>query len=316
MTVLLASFVACVATTPVAARLARSLGMLDVPGRLKPQDEAVPYLGGLAVFAAVAVGVGWSRPALLWPLGLALGLGLADDRWGLPPTTRLVCALGVGAVAAAIVPTGIPGPLGPVAVALAVVVLLNAVNLIDGLDGLASGVGVASAAGFAAVLDGDGRLLAVALVGALAGFLVHNRPPARIYLGDAGAYLVGTALALLLALAWSEGRSSSTGVAALVLVGVPVGEMVVAVVRRWRARRPLFEGDRGHIYDQLIDRGRSTPFTTGVCTAVQAGLAIAAAAAAGAPLAGALAVVAAAVLAAVALVVAGGFIGSREALGP
>jgi UDP-GlcNAc:undecaprenyl-phosphate GlcNAc-1-phosphate transferase len=156
-----------------------------------------------------------------------------------------------------------------------VVVLLNAVNLLDGLDGLAAGVATVSALGFAGLLGGDARVLALALTGALAGFLLWNRPPARIYLGDSGSYLVGTALAMLLAASFTDGQGAATSSGALLLVGVPVADMTVAVVRRQRARRPLFEGDRGHVYDQLVDRGWRVPAVVGAAVLAQAALVIA-----------------------------------------
>jgi len=248
-------FLIAVAATPLAGTLARRLGILDRPGPLKGQERPVPYLGGLAVFSATGAVAMLVRPALLIPLGLALVLGLADDAGDLDARTRLCCEIGIGAVAGVLFPTGLPGVLGPALTAVAVVALVNAVNLVDGLDGLASAVSLVSALGFAALLGGDGRLLALGLAGALGGFLVYNRPPARIYLGDAGAYFAGTALALLLAAAWSGDRPVAHGLAALGFVGAVLVETAVAVVRRWRAGQALFQGDRSHVYDQLVDRG-------------------------------------------------------------
>jgi UDP-GlcNAc:undecaprenyl-phosphate/decaprenyl-phosphate GlcNAc-1-phosphate transferase len=151
-----------------------------------------------------------------------------------------------------------------------VVVLLNAVNLLDGLDALASSVAALGALGFSVVLAGDARVTAMALAGALLGFLVWNRPPARIYLGDAGSYLVGTGLAILLALTFVADDGIATPAGALLFVAVPVADTTIAVVRRRRARRPLFQGDRGHVYDQLVDMGWSSERSTLACTAAQA----------------------------------------------
>jgi UDP-GlcNAc:undecaprenyl-phosphate GlcNAc-1-phosphate transferase len=113
-------------------------------------------------------------------------------------------------------------------------------------------------------------------VGALLGFLWFNRPPARIYLGDAGAYLVGTALALLLATAWSPHGKAAVGFAALALVALPAIEAVVAIIRRLRARQAPFTGDRGHVYDQLVDRGWSAGRASLAFAVAQLGLAAAA----------------------------------------
>ncbi len=220
------------AATPLAAVTARRLGVVDHPGELKPQASAVPYLGGAAVFVAAVVGGAVGRPLLLLPLGLALALGVADDAVQIAPWARLGGQVAIGATAAAVVPTRLPGPVGPVLVVAVAVLLMNGVNMIDGLDALAGGVTAVAAGSFAWMLRGDGRELALALAGALLGFLAYNRPPARIYLGDGGAYLLGTALAVLLASAWAPGQRAPVGVAGLIVVAVPAAEVLFAVVRR------------------------------------------------------------------------------------
>jgi UDP-GlcNAc:undecaprenyl-phosphate GlcNAc-1-phosphate transferase len=265
------AFLVTLAVTPVAAGLARRLGVVDRPGPLKPQEHPVPYLGGVAVLAGLLGPVTAARPSVAVALGLAALLGLADDVADLDVRVRLVCELGVGvAVAAA---AGLPLAVAGVAVAL-VVVMVNAVNLLDGLDALASSTVLASAAGFAVLLAGDGRAAALALCGALGGFLVWNRPPARVYLGDAGSYLLGTALAYLAASTVRDGEPVQVRAAAVLLLGVPVADMSVAIVRRWRARQPLLRGDRGHVYDQLVARGWSVEQTVAACATTQLVLAM------------------------------------------
>ena len=251
---LILAFVCAVVATPIAAVAARRFGIVDSPGPLKVHSDPVPYLGGVAVFAALAGPVAVERPMLLLPIGLALALGLADDRGGGPsPVTRLLLEVAIGVIAAVTLPVhGLVDSLITVAL---VVGMLNAINLLDGLDGLASGVSVMAAIGFAFILEGEFQVLALALVGGLLGFLVWNRPPARIYLGDAGSYLIGTTLAMLLMASFVEGDSVSASSGAILFVAVPLVDAAIAIVRRIRARRPLLQGDRGHIYDQLVDRG-------------------------------------------------------------
>jgi UDP-GlcNAc:undecaprenyl-phosphate GlcNAc-1-phosphate transferase len=255
----LVAFAVTVVLTPIAIRVALRTGVVDRPGALKVQEIPVAYLGGVAVFGGIAAGllVHSGRPRLLLPLGLALALGLADDLADLSPRVRLACEAVIGGVAAVVVPAT-PGPLGYVITAFAVVGLLNAVNLLDGLDALASGVGAVSAIGFALLGPGP-RPLGLAIAGALCGFLVFNRPPARIYLGDAGAYLLGTALALACATALHADGAVTTWAALPLLVAVPVTDTAVAILRRRRAGAPLFAGDRSHVYDQLVDRGATRP---------------------------------------------------------
>src|SRR5471030_585566 len=99
--------------------------------------------------------------------------------------------------------------------------------------------------------------MAASLTGALLAFLWYNRPPARIYLGDGGSYLLGTAMAVLLAQAWAVGVARPIGVLALALLALGAAEVVCAIARRGRSGRSLLAGDRGHPYDRLVGRGWS-----------------------------------------------------------
>lgn len=272
--ILLPALAVALVLTPLAGALATRVGLLDEPGPLKVHARPVPYLGGLAVLAAASVGVAATRPRLLVPLALAFALGLADDARPRSAGARLFGGLVIGGTTTAVVDVGVDEPLGTIALILVVVVLVNGVNMIDGLDGLAAGAGLASAAGFAVLLDGDGRTVALGLSGALAGFLVYNRAPARIYLGDAGSHVVGAALAVLLALAWEPGQPTEIGVGALLVVAFPVAEVLFAVVRRLRGGTPLRAGDRGHTYDRLVARGWAASRAAAAGMAAQALLAL------------------------------------------
>jgi UDP-GlcNAc:undecaprenyl-phosphate GlcNAc-1-phosphate transferase len=235
--------------------VAKRLGIVDRPGPLKPQKAPVPYLGGAAVFAGALVGCALGRPWLGVPFAMAVCLGVIDDAKDLPPWVRLGGELAIGGVVAAIVPTHLPAYLGPPLVVLATLLLVNGMNLLDGLDALAAGVAATASAGFAVLLPGSGRYLAVGLACSLVGFLLFNRPPARIYLGDSGSYLLGTALTAMLALAWAHGSSTAVSRASLLLVVIPVAEIAFAVVRRLRSGQSMLLGDRSHPYDRLVRRG-------------------------------------------------------------
>jgi UDP-GlcNAc:undecaprenyl-phosphate/decaprenyl-phosphate GlcNAc-1-phosphate transferase len=249
---------ASVLATRGAAVAARRLGIVDNPGPLKPQATPVPYLGGLGVLAGTAVGVAATAPAMLVPITLATALGTLDDGANLSPGVRVVGQLAVGALSAATVKTSLPGPFGPVAVVGATFVLMNGTNLMDGLDGLAGGVAACTGGAFALVLDGDARTVAASFALGCVGFLVYNRPPATVYLGDGGAYLVGTSMALLLASAWKPGVRPQVNLASLLLVAIPAAEVTFALVRRRRSGRSVVEGDRGHPYDRMVARGWTT----------------------------------------------------------
>lgn len=249
------SFGVALVVTPVMIVVARRSGVVDRPGALKDQATPVPYLGGVAVFAGAAVGALSGRPSVLIPLAAALVLGVADDRFDLSPGIRLVGEVGVGLAVVVTGPVRFDGAVAALLLVAVTVLLINGVNLMDGLDMLAGGVCAVAALSFALLLDGPGRQLAVALGAALVAFLLFNRPPARVYLGDGGAYLLGAALSVLVSEAWAPHVTVEVGVGALALVALPAAELAFAVVRRLRGRTSLVAGDSGHPYDRLVRRG-------------------------------------------------------------
>jgi UDP-GlcNAc:undecaprenyl-phosphate GlcNAc-1-phosphate transferase len=273
--VAVASLGTTVVAVPVCIALAHRTGIIDRPGPLKTQKTAVPYLGGVAVFAGVVIGVSTGRPVFLVPLFAALAVGVADDRFDLPAPLRLAAQLGVGAAIAATQPVHLPGWLGTPLILVVTVLLINGFNLIDGLDMLAAGVCAASAAGFIVLSHGPARLMAASLTGSLIGFLWYNRPPARIYLGDGGSYLLGAAMAVLVTRAWAVGVAGPTGVAALALLAVAVGEVVCAIIRRRRSHQSLLSGDRGHPYDRLVAGGWSPTVASATYIVAEVAVAVA-----------------------------------------
>ena len=302
------AFAVTAVLTPVAIAVATRTGIMDRPGDLKEQQAPVPYLGGVAVLGGLLVGVLTGRPSVAVPLVAACALGVADDRFDLPPGLRVAGEVLVGVAVVATCPVHLPGLVAGIGLVAVTLLLINGVNLMDGLDMLAGGTVAVAGVGFAAVLVGPSRQGAVALAAALCGFLLYNRPPARIYLGDGGAYLLGTALAVLLAGAWAPAATTPVGVASFALVALPAAEVAFAVVRRLRGRTSLAQGDRRHPYDLLVARGWPRPSAAASYIAAEGVLAV------GAVVAVRLASVPAAVVvdlvAAVALVVAAAAVGA------
>ena len=268
--VLVVAAAVALTASPVAIRAAHRWGVLDRPGPLKPHAAPVAYLGGLAVFAGLAAGlvVAGSEAPLraVLPLSMALALGLLDDVADLPVVPRLL-GEGVTGAAAAWAVGGDSAP-GLAVVSLLTVVLINAVNFVDGIDGLAAVTGAVAAVGLLAVSGPGWVALAAAVAGSSAGFLVHNKPPARIYLGDAGSYLLGTALALLAGAYLRDRPTVVGGVVVAGLLALPLAEILSTVTRRVVTRKPLFAGDRDHLYDRLTQRGWSPARVTTVLTAL------------------------------------------------
>lgn len=261
----------------IALWLGPAIGLVDSPvGELKIHERPAVPLGGVGVFVAVHVALaadGRFDLGLLAASGILLVAGLIDDRWNVSPWLRLGAALGAGvALMAWSAVASVDGTALVVAGVLLVVVTVNAVNLFDGLDGLAGSAAAVSAVGLAALaamrdLPGAFHII---LVGALVGFLFFNWHPARVFLGDNGAYLTGIFLAYGI-IESSPGDPTSGLLVAVTMLGVFLVDLAATILRRFRGRKALFSGDRDHLYDQLHRRGWSVPAVVLVGIVVQSG---------------------------------------------
>jgi UDP-GlcNAc:undecaprenyl-phosphate GlcNAc-1-phosphate transferase len=255
------AFALAVVLAPIAATLGRKVGLVDKPGTVKIHDRPIPVSGGLAVAVSLSGAVALVGGIVDWTVvaacALALVVGIADDVTGLRPTVR-IAVLGIcgGLLAAG----ALPSPLHPIALAGAILLTLvttNAVNLMDGQNGLASGLGIIASAGLALIsmvgVTTGNVSVGLGMSGALLGFLVWNFPRAKLFLGNGGAYLVGAILsyqALVLA--------AEDGLRGLIVAGACVSlfalEFAVTIYRRVSSRIPLAAGDRFHSYDILSRR--------------------------------------------------------------
>ena len=262
----------------VAIRLGPKIGYIDRPGDdpiLKTHEHPAVPLGGVGIFLGVSVAAiarGGPDVTLLLATGIVLVLGLVDDRRGLPPAVRLLVEL----VAALVLVLGDSqsgdGPLDLIVGIVLVIFAINAVNLFDGLDGLASSVALVTALGLAWLSAGRGldTEAPLELAAALGGFLVFGWHPAKVFLGDAGAYVVGVLLSSVILEAGSGGTVQLIVTAGM--LGVFAIDLVVTLLRRRLAGHPMFIGDRSHIYDQLRDRGWSVPMVALRMAAAQAAI--------------------------------------------
>ena len=273
--------------------VARRLGVVDHPDDYrKVQERPIPRLGGIAIFvsyfgALLIVaglyrsgdlgGLFWSSPGgvrYFWvgSGGVAvLAIGVWDDVRGLRARWKFLLLAGVSVLMFSVGfrVEGISNPFGGGHIDLGLwgvpltlfwfLGCINAMNLIDGLDGLASGVGlfVAATVFVTAVMLGNMWMafLSIALVGSLLGFLVFNFHPASIFLGDSGSLLLGF---LIAALGLEGAQKSRVAVALLIPVialGLPVMDTMLAILRRWARATPLSAGDRQHIHHKLLDLG-------------------------------------------------------------
>ncbi len=272
--------------TPLVARLATSLGIIDRPTeRSVNRRFNIPLLGGLAVgigfYAGLATGL-WSiegATATRHVGGLVLGgfvilaLGLWDDRFGMEAGPKFAVQIAAASIAilsgfqidhitnpVSLSVVEFPTPVVWIASIVWIVGITNAANLVDGLDGLATGVGAIICATLTVIAWQAGQPLGVcigvALLSALLGFLPFNFAPARIFLGDTGSLFIGYSLALL-ALEGYRRVSLITFVVPLLALAVPILDTVLSIVRRVRSKTPVFRADRLHLHHRLLARRRS-----------------------------------------------------------
>ena len=262
------AFVLSVALMPLAVWLGRAAGMVDRPGPggLKIHTTPVSVLGGPAAIVAALAGLAIAdgiSVGLLVGVGLAMSVGLVDDVKALPPWPRLALMGLAGVIAAFGILSG-DAVVTITAGALLGVACTNAVNIVDGQDGLAGGLACIAALsmGFTAVILElpSVSALGFAASGGLIGFLLWNRPPARLFLGNGGAYGIGILLAAqAIALVASGVRGF---LAAALCLGPFAFELILTAVRRMWRRTSVVAGDRLHSYDLLAarigSRSRST----------------------------------------------------------
>ena len=295
------SFVLALLLTPLFKRLSFQWGFIDQPDQeRKIHTEAMPLLGGLAVFCAFAANVVFNYLVVLplasnvdlpfidmpdvkmylngafsvWPKllvlvvggGLMIALGLYDDKYELKARTKLVAQFVVASLVAL---AGMRVTLFIHNVALNfaltvlwIVTITNAMNFLDNMDGLCAGIGLVSAALFGFIAGMQHQffvcLLAMALSGALLGFLPHNFKPASIFLGDAGSHFVGYMLAVLPICVTFYRRGTPTLLPVLIpllVLAVPLFDLVMVVWIRVRRGQPVYEGDVNHLSHRLVRLG-------------------------------------------------------------
>lgn len=263
--------------TPLWIKLGNKWGMLDLPGTRKTHPKALPFSGGLAVssgFFLILLLVGGSSFPHFFPLFsgglLILGLGYLDDRRDLSPGVKILGQAGIALITAAMGlriyyltnPFGEMVTLGWVSYPLTVlwlVATINMINLIDGLDGLATGICLLASASLLVIGLGLNQsaaaFLCALLIGNLVGFLPYNFPPARIFLGNSGAYFLGYLLGVISV----TGALKLPTVLALAVpvfaMGVPFLDTLWAIWRRWRQGDPITGGDRDHLHHLLVLAG-------------------------------------------------------------
>ncbi|HOQ40119.1 MAG TPA: MraY family glycosyltransferase [Fervidobacterium sp.] len=262
---LIISFIITTITIPLFGRMAYKYNIVDKPdGVLKPHERVTPYLGGISIFLAVVFTTPFDLITKL-SLTLLVLTGLIDDVRTLSPRIRLLVEF-VVSILLTFKYIGI-NLLSPVYI-IAIVTLINAVNMMDGMDGICASVSLISAVGLLfTVTSNYDKLLLFALIGALFGYLIYNFPPARIFMGDAGSYLIGGILSI--AVLSSGRRGDYTVVSAIIFVSIFFFDLIAGFTRRILNGRSPFNGDRDHIYDKIQNRLQDSRKTLFVVIGIQ-----------------------------------------------
>jgi UDP-GlcNAc:undecaprenyl-phosphate/decaprenyl-phosphate GlcNAc-1-phosphate transferase len=267
--------------TPIMRKIAIATDVVDRPNSShKSHKKPVPYLGGVAIIIGVIVvsystslisnftsETFWLATSVLGP-ALALGIiGLWDDAKNLPPLPRFIAqsVAGVFTASVLIITDTVGNPTGSIIfdsliTVIWVVGICNSINFFDNLDGGAAGtVAISSIALAYLALSGDQFLIAalsIVTVGATLGFLVWNKSPAKIYMGDAGALFLGVLLATLTVRFEPDTQSQlSSYLIPVFLVAIPILDTTVAVVSRLRRNLSPFQGGQDHLSHRLIRAG-------------------------------------------------------------
>jgi len=280
------AFLACFFLTPFVAKLGRRFNIVDLPSERKVHIAPVPRIGGVALFISFFLSLilfslntfmfhellkGEQR-VLVFIAGAVLifALGLWDDLRRLPPSVKFAGQIGVGAflyfggfqiqrISMPFISSVELGQLSLPVTIFWVILVINAINLIDGLDGLAAGVSLFVSITMLITCLANNRLLEAlcfaSLGGALLGFLRYNFNPASIFMGDGGSYFIGYVLASLSLLGSIKGQFSTAMLIPVIALGMPLIDTLWAPVRRFALGRKMFQPDSGHLHHQLLRLG-------------------------------------------------------------
>jgi UDP-GlcNAc:undecaprenyl-phosphate GlcNAc-1-phosphate transferase len=285
------ALVLAIGGTPVVRRMALRLGVIDQPNARKIHVNPIPLMGGIAIYAAfiAAVLIFGNRFRLNELVSILVGaslmsfLGLWDDQRGLNPFLKLA---GQFLAASILVISGVR--IGTfrwealnIAVTLGwVVVITNAMNLLDNMDGLSGGIGAVAAIYFLLLAAMNDQYLvgalSAALVGACFGFLVYNFNPASIFMGDAGSLFLGFILAAVaIKLRFPAGLQIVTWMVPVLILGLPLFDTTLVILSRLRRNlNPLTTPGKDHVSHRLVAMGYTRREAVLICYLICAGLGV------------------------------------------
>ena len=270
------SFAISLILVPIFIRLAKKFGFVDYPNYRKVHTVPMPYLGGVAILVSFTIVTLFSQPAEMEYKPIIIGAailcfaGLVDDKYDLKPMVKFIgqlVAIGVpiyyGIIIDTITPFGIEINFGVLSVLVTVIwmaAIINAINLIDGLDGLATGVVIIALASIAVITIFQSNIfvmmICIILIGSLLGFLPYNFHPAKIFLGDNGSMMLGYIVGVLSIIGFKNITFISLFFP-IIILGVPFIDMFFAVIRRFREGVSVMRADKNHLHHRIRHLGFS-----------------------------------------------------------
>ncbi len=275
---IMVSFVIAYLSMPLVIKFAHRIGAIDQPDKRKVHNTAMPRLGGLAIFIAFVfsmlfiVKVSGAFTGIILGASIVFLVGMLDDVFQLSPWVKLIgqCVAAFVAIQFGVLVHFVTNPfdgmvgLGYLSMPITflwIVGITNAINLIDGLDGLAAGVSAIAAAtlGIVAFLQGQTMVFAGAmiLVASIAGFLPYNFHPARTFMGDSGSNFLGFVVACLAITGLAKSAAVISLFIPIVILGIPIFDTSFAIIRRMYNKAPIFKPDKAHLHHCLMAMGCS-----------------------------------------------------------
>ncbi|TDM12611.1 glycosyltransferase family 4 protein [Macrococcus lamae] len=267
--------------TPLIIRISPALGALDKPNIRKVHTVPVSMLGGVVLLISFLIGLVIGHPVEREFIPIVIGailinlLGIIDDLYDLRPIVKLIGQIAISSIVVyhgitldlITLPFGFIIEFGILSIPVTIiwiVAVTNAINLIDGLDGLAAGVSLIALCtiGFISILQQNIFIMMICsvLIGSLIGFIRYNFYPAKIFLGDNGALMLGYIIGVLSLLGFKNITLISLFFP-IIILAVPFIDMLVAMIRRYRQGKPIMQADKSHLHHKLLELGYTHPQT-------------------------------------------------------
>ena len=282
--VILVTFITSVLLVPIVKKVAEHVGAMDIPNARKVHDHPIPRMGGLAIFGAFLLGYMLFARSSLQMLSILIGgfiivlMGIFDDIKPISARYKFILQIVAAAVVvfygnivlSRVTVFGLnivfPNVVSQIITILFIVGITNAINLIDGLDGLASGVSsiyfmtITIVAFILNKMQGLDTMLSLIMLGSTLGFLIHNFHPAKIFMGDTGSLFLGFTISVIALLGFKATTLTSL-IIPIVILAIPIFDTALAILRRLLKGKGIMAPDKEHFHHQLLKMKFSVPVT-------------------------------------------------------